>query len=171
MLEKNKSPSDRNINKYCRENPQYDPNQPLEGEDRTFGQPITNNPFLKCFGRGSSPRETTLGGLNKLVTEYNDEKPIGVTKLTTAEQQTLFSNNATSAIKPMLSINQFTVTQFKADSFHLHNCCHEGMMGALIRRAIPEGNRQMITDLVHRIPFQHGHKRQSHGRMVEFQHV
>ena len=48
----------------------------------------------------------------------------------------------------MLSINQATVAQFKAETFHLHNCCEKGMMDVLIRRTISEVNRQMITDLV-----------------------
>jgi hypothetical protein len=96
--------------------------------------------------------EATLGDLNKLATEYNDEKPVGVTRLPTAEQQKLFSNNTSTAIKPMLSINQATVAQFKAETFHLHNCCEKGMMDVLIRRTLSEVNRQMITDLVHRMP-------------------
>ena len=49
VLEQNKSPSDRNITKWCRENAQYDPTQPLKGNDRTFGQPLNYNPFIKCY--------------------------------------------------------------------------------------------------------------------------
>ena len=128
VSEQTKPPSDRNITKWCRENSQYDPNQPLKGNDRTFGQPLNDNPFIKCFESRLSPREKTLGDLNRRVTEYNDTKPIGVITLTASEQQKLFTNNATSAIKPLLLINPNTVTQFKAESYHLHNFCHVGMM-------------------------------------------
>ena len=81
VLEKDKSPSDRNITKWCSKNARYNPNLPLKGSDRNYGVPLNDNPFIRCCESDSSPREKILGDLNKNVKEYNDAKPPAVTTL------------------------------------------------------------------------------------------
>ena len=136
VTEESKEVSERNVNKFCLENPQYGPTQIFRREDYGFGRAVSSNPFLSIMGGANSPRETTLRELNGAVTEWNDELPEGVTRLPKVEQQKLFSNATSSAIKPMHSITANSVNEFKRSTYHLHNCEEQGTMLILIKRII-----------------------------------
>ena len=109
VLEKDKSPSDRNITKWCSENARYNPNTLLKRSDRDYGVPLNDNPFIRCSEVENSPREKNLGDLNKNVKEYNDAKPPSVTTLKETDQQKLFGGNATAVIKTLINVNPATV--------------------------------------------------------------
>ena len=152
ILEKNKKLHDRDVNKFCSQNQQYDPTQEFRREDFGFGRAAESNPFLSIMGEPSSPRGTTLREMNLTVTEWNDELPDGATRLSMVEQQKLFSSTASGTIRPIQSFTAHSVNEFKRSTYHLHNCNNPGMMLILIKRIISEELRQMITDIIRHMP-------------------
>ena len=145
---------DRDINIYCDENTQFNPIQELTSYDSDFGKILDTNPFLAIgFGKGRSPRgAATLQDLNQEVTEWPDELPEGLQRPPQHDQQKLFNNSASGAIKPIQSLNASSVTELKRATQHLLQCDHPGMMETFIRGKIPEEVRQQIQDSVRHMP-------------------
>jgi hypothetical protein len=86
--------------------------------------------------------------MNFAVTEWNDELPDEVTRLSEGAQQKSFSNAATETIRPMQSLSAHNVNDFKRSTLHLHNCNSQGMVLVLIKRIISEELRQTVASSV-----------------------
>ena len=74
VTEENKDIQDRDVNKFCSQNKQYDPAQEFRREDSGFGRAASTNPYLSIRGEPGSPRGTTLLEMILAVTKSQDSR-------------------------------------------------------------------------------------------------
>ena len=139
----------RDYDTFCVENPEYDPDQTIRGDDRHFGAPREINNFLKGFD-AEDEGCICLGDMN-LKSEYNNWLPEPCS-LDEGQQQKLSLSNASVMVKTTHHTNKNNLETLKSQTTFLLGCNSTELMKTFLKRVIHDEVRALIDGTIKRLP-------------------
>ena len=129
---------------------EYNPDQSIPIQSRTFGIVEEDNPFLSSEASDGWSEDMVLGQLN-LQCEYNHAVPQGTT-MSRKEQQKLFHSMPTQSVGLVTHLSRSVLKKLKSETGHLLGCNQGDYMEVFLRRVLQGSVVPIIDGTVKRLP-------------------